>query len=107
MANKKFENSSAVIEAVQEMNSVTGNINLRTELLDDISTKLFHLMDDMDKAAYNGHEKLYFKEHQQEVRVLATFMNYVMKDLKKDTEDIVSLGENLHEEVVKKAPSLG
>lgn len=102
MATMKFESSPAVIEAVQVMNSVAGNINLRTELLDDISTKLYHLMDRMEKAAYNGHEKFYYKEHQQEVRILATFMNYVMKDVRKDTEDIVSLGETLHEEIIKK-----
>lgn len=90
-----------VVEAVQEMNSVVGGINLRAGMLDDISAKLYMLMDDMDNAVHKGQEMAYYREHHQEIRILAPLMHYVMKDFLKEAEDIVSIGELLHDSIVK------
>lgn len=103
MTNNKFEGSKKVVKAVQEMNSVTGSIGLHTDMLDDISSKLFQVVDDMNNAAHNGKEMVYYREHHHELRLLAQLMHYAMIDVKRDTEEIISLGENLHEEIIRKS----
>lgn len=90
-----------VTELVQELDSVGGSINVRKETLNDVSSKFFSAVTEMNDAIHRGDQQFYFREYQEELRVLSNLMHYCMVDLTQDVDELSILKKSLFDEIVK------
>lgn len=73
-------------------------IGAHVTTIDHVSTMLMHVKEDMDEAVYKGEEKMYFHQNHRTVHVLSELMFLLMRDMKKNYEDLHNIrGEMFHQ----------
>lgn len=97
--------SKKLKDLVQEMDAAMGSVGSAVEILNDVSTALVYLREDMDAALIRGEEMFRHREHHREVRLLSELMRYVMSELVGTYESAYELHLSTHEIAVKKVTS--
>jgi hypothetical protein len=83
------------------MDSAIGSVNSRVEILHDVEIRLGFLRQEMDSVQLKGEQKLYYREHHREVRVLSELLYYLMKDLIDASEKTYNLNLSIFDNVIK------
>jgi hypothetical protein len=86
---------------VFEMDSAMGSVSSRVGILHDVEVRMGYLREDMDTAEHKGEQRLYYRDHHREVRVLSELLYYLTKDLIAASETAYNLHLSIFANVVK------
>lgn len=100
--NKVIVKSEAAISSALELDSITGNITVSSQLLEDISKKLNSITEKMENDVEKESHINAFKGHQSELRMLSRLMHYLMKEVAEDTVCISKINTMLLDEIVSR-----
>ena len=98
MTNKKMN----LQDLAHGLDNAAGAISLVTETMEDISVNLSHVMEDMDNVSAEEDLRIYFRQWQREIRILAKLMNHTSNELNAGNEEVKSLSNQIFDEVVRK-----
>ncbi|WP_203332626.1 hypothetical protein [Planococcus beigongshangi] len=94
--NFEFNNeATGMLYNALDLDGNMGSINLRVEVLQDISVKMKHLQEDMDQSVHEGNQKFTFTEHHREVRILAELLFYTVNELTKNNKEARTTADSI------------
>lgn len=86
---------------VRELETVAGGINVEVSILEDINTKFFQVVEDMDNNDEPENLRIRFEEWRREMWILSRLMYHSMESLKNDRKNVKYLSEGFFEEVIR------
>ncbi|WP_077705517.1 hypothetical protein [Virgibacillus dokdonensis] len=87
-------------ELVHELESQTGDLNLKVITLNDVREVIGHLRDDMDNVNIET-LRISFREFHQTIRLMDDLLKYTVDDLNQVNDELKNTKQQLFEKFIK------
>lgn len=95
-------NKTNLQELAHKLDNSIGKTRSATETVDDISTELLQLVDEMNNLQNEENLRIYHRDWHRHLRILAKLLYHASNDLVEGTKESHAVSEVMFDEIVKK-----